>query len=97
MTENQYDAIVIGAGHNGLVTAGYQAKEGLSVLVLERRLDKIGGGATTDEDFLGRNIDARVSTRGYARTSPGASPGVIGEPGLTAPTPTGAPPAVTVG
>ena len=48
MVENQYDAIVIGAGHNGLVTAGYLARDGLSVLVLER-LDKIGGGATTDE------------------------------------------------
>ncbi len=48
MAENQYDAIVIGAGHNGLTTAGYLAKDGLSVLVLER-LDKIGGAATTDE------------------------------------------------
>ena len=49
MTENNsYDAIVIGAGHNGLVTAAYLAKEGLAVLVLER-LDKIGGGVTTDE------------------------------------------------
>ena len=48
MAENQYDAIVISAGHNGLVTAGYLARDGLSVLVLER-LDKVGGGATTDE------------------------------------------------
>ena len=48
MAENQYDAIVIGAGHNGLVTAGYLARDGLSVLVLER-LDKVGGAATTDE------------------------------------------------
>ena len=48
MVQNQYDAIVIGAGHNGLVTAGYLARDGLSVLVLER-LDKVGGAATTDE------------------------------------------------
>ncbi|MCH8206534.1 MAG: NAD(P)/FAD-dependent oxidoreductase, partial [Chloroflexi bacterium] len=48
MTESQFDAIVIGAGHNGLVTAGYLARDGLSVLVLER-LDKVGGAATTDE------------------------------------------------
>ena len=48
MIDNQYDATVIGAGHNGLVTAGYLARDGLSVLVLER-LDKVGGGATTDE------------------------------------------------
>ena len=45
---DRYDAIIIGAGHNGLVTAGYLARSGLSVLVLER-LDKIGGAATTDE------------------------------------------------
>ena len=54
MAENQYDAIVIGAGHNGLTTAGYLAKDGLSVLVLER-LDKIGGAATTDEFTQGFN------------------------------------------
>ena len=48
MAENQYDVIVIGAGHNGLVTAGYLARDGLSVLVLER-MDKVGGAATTDE------------------------------------------------
>ena len=46
--DNKYDVIVIGAGHNGLVTSGYLARSGLSVLVLER-LDKIGGAATTDE------------------------------------------------
>ena len=43
-----YDAIVIGAGHNGLVAAGYLARSGMSVLVLER-LDKVGGACTTDE------------------------------------------------
>ena len=42
MRETQYDAIVIGAGHNGLVCASYLAQEGLSVLVLER-LDRTGG------------------------------------------------------
>ena len=44
----QYDAIVIGAGHNGLTAAGYLAKAGKSVLVLERR-DVIGGAALTTE------------------------------------------------
>ena len=52
MVQNQYDVIVIGAGHNGLVTAGYLAKDGLSVLVLER-LDQVGGACTTDEIFPG--------------------------------------------
>jgi phytoene dehydrogenase-like protein len=37
-----YDAIIVGAGHNGLVTAAYLAKEGLRTLVLERR-DRAGG------------------------------------------------------
>ncbi|MBV9635276.1 MAG: NAD(P)-binding protein, partial [Methylobacteriaceae bacterium] len=38
----QYDAIVVGAGHNGLVAAAYLARNGLSTLVLERS-DRIGG------------------------------------------------------
>lgn len=52
MVQNQYDAIIIGGGHNGLVTATYLARDGLSVLVLER-LDKVGGACSTDEIFPG--------------------------------------------
>ena len=52
MSNEPYDAIVIGAGHNGLVTAGYLARDGLKVLVLER-LDKVGGATSTDELFPG--------------------------------------------
>lgn len=44
----EYDAIIVGAGHNGLATAGYLAKEGLKVLVLERR-DIVGGACVTEE------------------------------------------------
>lgn len=44
----QYDAIVIGGGHNGLVNAAYLAKAGLNVLVLERR-HLVGGAAITEE------------------------------------------------
>jgi phytoene dehydrogenase-like protein len=44
----QYDAIIIGAGHNGLVCGSYLAKAGLKVLVLERR-HVIGGAAVTEE------------------------------------------------
>ena len=45
-----YDVIIIGAGHNGLVAAGYLAKAGRRVLVLERR-DRVGGAAVTEEVF----------------------------------------------
>lgn len=45
-----YDAIIVGAGHNGLVTAAYLAKAGKKVLVLERR-SVIGGIAATEEIF----------------------------------------------
>lgn len=44
----EYDVIIIGAGHNGLVCAAYLAKAGLKVLVLERR-GVVGGAAVTEE------------------------------------------------
>lgn len=47
-----YDAIIIGGGHNGLVTAAYLAKSGKQVLVLEQR-DTIGGIGATEEIFSG--------------------------------------------
>ncbi|HET6267729.1 MAG TPA: NAD(P)/FAD-dependent oxidoreductase [Acidobacteriota bacterium] len=49
---NKYDAIIIGGGHNGLVTAAYLAKAGKKVLVLERR-HLVGGAAVTEEIFPG--------------------------------------------
>ena len=54
---NAYDAILIGAGHNGLVTACYLAKAGLKVLVLERR-PVVGGAVVTEEIFPGFKFDA---------------------------------------
>ncbi len=53
---NAYDAIVIGAGHNGLVTAAYLAKDGLKTLVLERR-ETVGGATITEEILLGYSVD----------------------------------------
>src|SRR5512134_990620 len=48
----QYDAIVIGGGHNGLTAAAYLARAGRKVLVLERR-HVLGGAAVTEEVFPG--------------------------------------------
>jgi len=48
----RYDAIIIGGGHNGLVTAAYLARAGKKVLVLERR-HVLGGAAVTEEVFPG--------------------------------------------
>ncbi len=55
-----YDAIVIGGGHNGLTTAAYLARAGLSTLVLERR-EIIGGCCVTEEIAPG----CRASTTSY--------------------------------
>jgi phytoene dehydrogenase-like protein len=37
--EKEYDGIVIGAGHNGLIHAGYLAKAGQKILIVERQLE----------------------------------------------------------
>jgi len=47
-----YDAIIIGGGHNGLVSAAYLARAGLKTLVLEQR-HVLGGAAVTEELFPG--------------------------------------------
>lgn len=47
-----YDAIIVGAGHNGLVAAAYLARAGKKVLILERR-DSVGGIAVSEEVFPG--------------------------------------------
>jgi len=55
-----YDAIVIGGGHNGLTTAAYLQKAGINTLVLERR-HIVGGACVTEEVFPGY----KVSTTSY--------------------------------
>jgi phytoene dehydrogenase-like protein len=55
-----YDAIIVGAGHNGLTAAAYLARAGLSTLVLERR-DIIGGCCVTEQIAPG----CRASTTSY--------------------------------
>jgi phytoene dehydrogenase-like protein len=70
-----YDAIVIGAGHNGLVCAAYLAKAGLKPLVVERS-DRIGGACVTEELFPG----FRISTASYSLSL--LLPEIISELGL---------------
>jgi phytoene dehydrogenase-like protein len=48
VARERYDAVVVGAGHNGLVTASFLAKAGLRTLVLERR-SRAGGPLVTEE------------------------------------------------
>src|SRR6266704_1048524 len=55
-----FDVVIIGAGHNGLVTAAYLAKAGRRVLVLESR-ELVGGCAVTEEIWPGY----KVSTASY--------------------------------
>ncbi|MBT3342602.1 MAG: NAD(P)/FAD-dependent oxidoreductase [Gemmatimonadetes bacterium] len=56
--KTSYDVIIIGGGHNGLVTAAYLGKAGYRTLVLERR-DILGGASVTEEDvFSGYKISA---------------------------------------
>jgi phytoene dehydrogenase-like protein len=56
----KYDAVIVGGGHNGLVTAAYLARAGRKVLVLERR-EMVGGCAVTEEIWPGY----KVSTGAY--------------------------------
>ena len=60
-----YDAIIIGAGHNGLVAAVYLAKQGKKVLVLERRAI-VGGSVVTESFGDGFTVDS-VQTGGNLR------------------------------
>src|SRR5207245_877239 len=58
-----YDIIIVGAGHNGLVTAAYLARAGLKVLVLERR-ELVGGACVTEQVWPGY----KVSTAAYVNS-----------------------------
>jgi phytoene dehydrogenase-like protein len=55
MSAAAYDAIVVGAGHNGLVAAAYLAKAGLKTAVFEAR-SVVGGAAVTEELWPGFKV-----------------------------------------
>jgi phytoene dehydrogenase-like protein len=57
-----FDVVVVGGGHNGLVAAGYLARAGLRVRLLER-LGQIGGAAVSAQAFDG--VEVRVSRYSY--------------------------------
>ena len=63
-----YDAVVIGGGHNGLVTAAYLGKAGIRTLVLERR-DTVGGAAVTSQLAPGVRAPTLAHTVGRLRPS----------------------------
>jgi len=58
----KYDAIIMGAGHNGLIAASYLAKAGKSVLMLEAA-DEIGGATASVKAF--KEYEARLSRYSY--------------------------------
>ena len=89
MTARRYDVILVGGGHNGLVAAGYLARAGLDVLVLERR-QVVGGPCSVVEYFPGYTAamtnspgsleprivaDMRLEDFGLAFTHPDPTPG----------------------
>ena len=84
-----YDAIIVGGGHNGLVTAAYLARAGKRVLVLERR-ERVGGAAVSDQiipglRFAGRGacrIDGENNRFTFARVKPDQLPNLDLEVGL---------------
>ena len=61
---SQFDAVIIGAGHNGLTAASYLSRAGLRTVVLERR-EVVGGCAVTEVIDAELAPDCRVSTASY--------------------------------
>lgn len=66
--ETDYDAIVIGAGHNGLVTAAYLARGGMRTLLIEAR--STVGGTAASEPFAGTTVNICNCDHLTFRTTP---------------------------
>ena len=60
--KSEYDVVILGAGHNGLVAASYLGRAGLTVLLLEKN-NYIGGATTSQKVFP--DYDARLSRYSY--------------------------------
>ncbi len=75
--KSQYDVVIIGAGHNGLIAASYLSRAGLSVLMLEKN-DHIGGATYSRKIFPG--INAYISEYSYLISL--LSPKIIKDLGL---------------
>ncbi len=63
-----FDAVVVGAGHNGLVCAGYLARAGLRVCVIEARATV--GGCAGSEDVVGASVNICNCDHSLIRTTP---------------------------
>ena len=72
----RHDAVIVGAGHNGLVAAAYLAKAGRKVLVLERR-NRVGGILDTVEFAPGVRAPGIIHTVGRLRASVASDLGLV--------------------
>jgi phytoene dehydrogenase-like protein len=75
-----FDAVVIGAGHNGLITAAYLARHGLSTLLIEARSEV--GGTASSETFSGSTVNICNCDHLTFRTTPVAEELNLADHGL---------------
>lgn len=79
-SRHDWDAIVIGAGHNGLITAAYLARAGMRTLLVEAR--STVGGTASSERFAGATVNICNCDHVTFRTTPIADELHLGEHGL---------------
>ena len=80
MQTDDFDAVVIGAGHNGLVTAAYLAQAGMSTLLVEARTSV--GGTASSEPFAGATVNICNCDHLTFRTTPVMEELALGDHGL---------------